>query len=484
MKNATMFSMAGISALSIFFGCSNDAGGGGSSKQSPESVTPGKDAEMTGSFYRHPLYLAADKLKTAFFMLGFKFADNGEGLEIEKPDVTFATWEEPADMFGWQKDPIYLGDGTTLLRTRILPAQFRSLTQRPPIRMVSFGRVYKKSDAELPMHSQIEGFVIEEGLTLGPWQDLWNQYAVALFGLGSSAFLESAGNKSYRITVRNQTTGKVFDLGFTGLASADALEAAGIASPGYTGWVFVIDVEEFALQYLSLPDRTSLYNNDISFLSRFKSDAAAAGLTPEYRAVDALRKLGYLETCGDTIYPDGIYVKMNMIQAAWDKNNQAAPLAKPLGDLTAMRTVLPPALEKILALNYERGASNVRVFEVGHIYLPIEGHVLPKEHFSISMGSYGPDVALESFTRDVEAVLRELGVSSYLFAPTDIAIAYKTDECLVILDGAGKYMDSNFGRINETATKNFGIGVPAYMAQMELNSLVRAGRQQRGEIPY
>jgi hypothetical protein len=486
MKKAMTVSMAGVSLLSVFFGCSNDAGPGGAPGQSQGITASGnaKGVDMTDSFNRHPLYLAADKLKTAFFMLGFTFADNGEGLEIEESNITFATWEEPADIFGWQSDPIYLGDGSTLLRTRILPAQLHVLRQNPPVRVVTFGRVYKKSDAELPMHSQIEGFVAEEGLTLGPWQDVWNQYAVALFGLGASASLESTGNKSYKITIRNQADGKVFDLGYTGLASAEALEVSGIRNVNYTGWVFVVDVEQFALQYLSLPSRASLYDNDISFLSRFTSDAAAAGLTPEYRAVDVLRALGYLETCYNTIYPDGIYIKMNMIRDAWDKNNQPLPLSAPLGDLTAMRTVLTPALEGILALNYERGAAKARVFEVSHIYLPVEGQLLPKEHFSISMGSYGPDVTLGSFTKDVEAVLQGLGVSSYLFAPTDMAIAYKTDECMVILDGQGKYMDGNFGRISEIAAQNFGIGVPAYMAQMELTSLVRTSQTQRGEIPY
>jgi hypothetical protein len=473
VKKTIAFSMASLSLPSMLFGCSNDAGGGGSEQSPP-----------TGSFFRHPLYLAADKLKTAFFMLGFEFADNGEGLEIEKADVTFATWEEPADIFGWQSDPVYLGDGNALLRTRILPARLRALTQRPPFRLVTFGRVYKKSDTELPMHSQIEGFVAEEGLTLGPWQDLWNQYAVTLFGLGSSASLEPAGNKSYRITLRNQADGKVFDLGYTGLTSAEALEVCGIKSAGYTCWVFVIDVEQFALRYLSLTDRASLYDNNVSFLSRFRSNAAAAGLSPEYRAVDVLRKLGYMETVPHTIYPDGIYVKQNMIQEAWDKNNQPFPLVEPLGDLTAMRTVLTPANEGTLALNYEHGAAHVRIFEVGHIYLPVEGQLLPKEHIAISIGSYGPGVTLESFTKDIEAVLQGFGVSSYMFAPTDVAIAYKTDECLLILDGQGKYLDGNFGRISEIAARNFGIGVPAYMAQMELTSLVQVSQKQRGEIPY
>jgi hypothetical protein len=484
MKKALTFSMAGISVLSMLFGCSNDAGGGGTSKQSQGTAVPGNAKDGSGAFNRHPLYLAADKLKTAFFMLGFDFADNGEGPEIEKAGVTFATWEEPAGIFGWQSDPIYMGDGNTLLRTRILPAHLRALKQRPPVRLVTFGRVYKKSDAELPMHSQIEGFVAEEGLTFGPWQDLWNQYAVALFGLGSSASLEAVGDKSSKITLRDQTGGKVFDLGYTGLASAEALGVSGIKNTDCTAWVFVIDVEQFALRYLSLTDRVSLYDNDVSFLGRFKSDAAAAGLSPEYRAADVLRKLGYLETCSNTIYPDGIYVKMNMIRDAWDKNNQPFPLVEPLGDLAAMRTVQAPSIEGVMAHNYERGAAEVRAFEVGHIYLPIEGQLLPKEHFSISMGRCGPDVTLESFTKDVEAVLQGLGVSSYMFAPTDIAIAYKADECLLILDGQGKYLDGNFGHISEIAAKNFGIGVPAYMAQMELNSLVLAGKKQRGEIPY
>lgn len=438
--------------------------------------------EATGTFCRHPLYLAADKLKTAFHMLGFQLVDNAEGPEVEMADVTFATWEEPAQLFGWQSDPIYLGEGDVLLRPRLLPAKLGALAKNAPARILAFGRVYNKSDASIPMRSHMEGFVAEDALTFGHWLDVWNQYAVAMFGIGASATLEAAGESSYKIVINDQANETTYDLGYTGPASEQARKAAGIKDDARAAWVFVIDVDEFALAYFSLEDRAQFYQNDVAFLRAFKSDFAAGGYTAEYRAADALRRIGYLETCGATIYPDGIYVKMNMIQEAWDTNNQGYPLVEPLAGMTALRTVQTPALEEILAYNYALGNKEVKVFEVGHIYSPVLEQRLPKERFSISMGAYGPDVTLETFQKDVEAVLQALGITAYMFVPTDMAIAYKTDECLLVLDGNGTYLEGNFGRISEIAEANFGIGTPAYQAQLELPALVLAGQRQRGEI--
>jgi hypothetical protein len=429
---------------------------------------------MGGTFTRHPLYLVADKLKEAFYKLGFQFADNGEGFEIEETNVSFATWEEPAP-FDWQKDPIPFANGKAVLRTRILPAQLRGLKQQEPVRLAVFGRVYNKNDVKYPMHSQIEGFVVDRGLTQKSIQQIWDHYAVTLFGLRSSVSLEPAGSNSFKMIIRNAADGNVYDLGYTGPASDEALRTSGINAAEYSGWVFVIDVDQFALQFLSLADRSVFYENDVNFLSRFATNDPAAGYTPEYRVTDTLRQMGYMETCTNSIYPDGIYVKMNMIQEAWDTNNVGFLLARPLGDLTAMRTVLTPATEETLALNFTKGAEDVRIFEVSHIFSPEEGKILPRERYTIGIGAYGPNVTLDSFTKDIEAVLKSFGIS-YMFVPTDVAIAYKTDECLLVLDTTGKYLDGNFGRINEIAARNFGIGVPAYMANLELPALVQASR--------
>ena len=246
------------------------------------------------------------------------------------------------------------------------------------------------------------------------------------------------------------------------LALADAEDA----------WTFVLDVERFACDCFDIADRSELYRNDLAFLRRFENAHPAVGTAPTFQVVDVLRALGYLETCGDVLYPAGIYRKMNMIQEKYDTNNAGIALAKPLGDAVSVRTVLVPAIEKALAENYRAGIAETRLFEVGRCYLPPEGQDAPREFFTVAMAAYGEDVTADSFAADVQTVLRSLGAASVMCFPNNDAIAYQKDTCRLVIDLGGHYLDSNFGQISEVATKNFGIGVPAFMAQLELRSLV------------
>jgi phenylalanyl-tRNA synthetase alpha subunit len=82
-------------------------------------TTNSKETPMTG---RHPIHQVADFVQKAFLEKNFSLVDNSEGLEIEKFDITFPTWKEPEDIFGWQNDPIRLRHDCTILRTRLLPS--------------------------------------------------------------------------------------------------------------------------------------------------------------------------------------------------------------------------------------------------------------------------------------------------------------------------------------------------------------------------
>lgn len=426
---------------------------------------------MTG---RHPIHQAADKLKKEFLKLGFRFVDNGEGPEVEKADVTFATWREPQELFGWQNAPLKMRFGHTVLRTRLLPAHLRTLKQCPPFRLLAFGRVYQ-NNKDLPLRHQIEGLVVENGQTLDTWKELWQDFACELFAKGAAALFESVNDEAYKISVKNPADGKTYHLGYTGPANLKTMQTCGAG--GQSGWVFVIDVDQFALQYFSVNDASVFYENDVNFLSQFHCEKPAFGDSSANMAVDVLRKMGYRETMCEVLYPSDAFKKMHMIQEAWDKNNQGYPLVEPLGKLSVARTTLTYAVEEIMARNYKRGVTDLRVFEVTHIYSPKEDKILPKEHIAVSLGAYGPDVTIQSFTEEVKAFLQAMGIKNTKFVPTNMAIAYKWNECLIIRH-KDSYMHSNFGRIHEDAAKNFGIGVPAYHAHFELNALITAANSK------
>jgi phenylalanyl-tRNA synthetase beta subunit len=240
-----------------------------------------------------------------------------------------------------------------------------------------------------------------------------------------------------------------------------------------TGWVFVIDIDQFAQQYFSVEESASFYQNNVTFLKKFQCEDQTVGNCITNKVVSILRRMGYQETISKVLYPADAFKKMNMIQEEWDKNNQAYPLVDKLGDFTVARTTLTYAVEDIMSLNYQSGVSDLRIFEVTHSYFPKVDQVLPDEKLTVAIGSYGPDVTMESFTKEVRNFLTAMGIENVKFVPTNMAIAYKWNECMIIMHN-DEYLHSNFGRINEKAAKNFNIGVPAYHAHFDLAALTEA----------
>lgn len=412
-------------------------------------------------YCRHPLYIVADELKDTFFKLGFQFLDNGEGREAEASGVSFATWAEPVELFGWQNDPIAIADSDIVMRTRLLPAHLKNNEFRFPLRTAAFGRVYKKNDPVMPIHHHFEGILIEPQYNINFLKDFWNEQSAAMFMLNTSASLEEIGNNCYKIIVR--TEAKTIVLGYTGPASAEAMKACGAEAEELSGWVFVIDIDDVAAQYYAMA-REELYCNLYSHLKQFKSANPSMGITPEYRVSTALRSLGYLETISNPFYPAGIYKKMNMIQEKWDTNNVGYQLKEPLGTLVSLRTVLTPGCEDTLAKNFKAGEKEVRLFELGHIFSVDKENSLPIERFTVNITAYGPDMNLETF-------LGILGIKKdYKLIPCDMAIAYKTDECLLLYTIDGKSLDGNFGQISPVALKNWEIDGSAFQANIEVKA--------------
>jgi hypothetical protein len=421
----------------------------------------------------HPVRQAADRLMRVFSALGFCVADNGENLEVETYDTTFSTWKEPED-FSWQNAPLSFRQGRAFLRTRLLPTHLRRKDSNPPLRLVACGRVYQNV-VNRPMRQQIEGIAIDKELTTDSWKAFWQDVVTELFGERATVAFEPAGDKTFKTLARLSDTQGLVALGFTGPASDAAIKYCN-AGGDLSGWVFVIDVDQFAVDTLSLPGISTLYTNDVNFLNGFACDEPIFGNSPTDTALEVLVSLGYTQTCGSVLYPDDAYTKMNMIQEAWDKNNQGYALDKPLGKLTALRTVIAPAMEEILGFNYSSGIEAVRAFEVGHIYSIAEDQALPNERIAVAMGAYGNGVTIDTFKADVKAFLEDMGIGFSIYIPNNMAIAYKWNECFIVIGKTG-YLESNFGRINKIALDNHGIGVPAYFAQFELSALVKAAKK-------
>jgi len=406
---------------------------------------------------RFPVYAVADRIERVMCGNGFVFMDNGQGYEVEKYDFSTAA-----------PDAIKLHMGRTVLRTSILPAYLteESISRnglKLPLRLAGFGKVYR-NDEKHPMKHQIEGAAIG-GAAAPEVRKCLEDLARELYGSEAVLEIENSHERSSEITVR--AGDRTVRIGRMEIIQ----EKTGF---GEKGLIFILDADQITMDVLDIDSPEKLYACDGKEQGTYDGPEAAAVPSPASGAAGILCRMGYQETCGPTMYPGDIYKKMNMIQEAWDRNNSGYALEEKLGDYTALRTVLTPSIEQALAENYKKGNTDVRIFETGHVFLPRDGKILPKEHIMAAMGAYGPDVNIDSFRKDVTDFLQKMGVKESRYVGTGMASAYKWNECYVIMDGEDKYIESNCGQISRKALENFGIGTAAYMANFDLETLLES----------
>ena len=447
---------------------------------------------------KHPLRITADALKNAFALNGFRLYDNGEYPELEKTDINVKIFDNP----GAITKPILLMDGQYALRTQILPFLLPHVASDGAACAAATGKVFDGADPAFPAHMKTEG-VITADLTLYDLGVLWNKIVKCAFGAAYSAGLVKCGTEmkaadlatwgqgaisghtlaepsTWEIRVTDPQ-GESFVLGWFGTLTW--LGAALLGKSGQAGqyYVFSIDVDHAACRKFSLADRAELFDNSRKFLGSYCDGSVSATEAFEDRCRDVLRTMGYSEGFGPKIYPDGIYKKMNMIQDEWDLNNKGVLLKEALGDGVGLPTVLTPAIEQILSEKWAAGETSARAFEISHIFMPRRGGY-PVEKLAVSFAAYGDDMDFAAFKNQVGDFLTKIGNKNHFYVPTNMAIAYTTSECCVILDEKMRYLDGNFGGISPIAEKNFGIGTHAFMANLELAALKRKADEEYGYI--
>lgn len=423
---------------------------------------------------QHPIRSKIDALTRALVMEGFALHDDCGTSEIVDADWLFSL----AEQTGFdRKLPILLEEeGRYALRTNLLAAQLADMAGAAQPRVFAVGRVYDGADDAVPARWVVEGVAVEGGFIARAWERTWTRIAQAVYGLGAQARLRPLDGCAYEVACAEGGGELVFAR--MAKASRIARTLLGVAGEGDDAWVFSIDVDGLALRDAGCPDRAALYSPRVSFLDRFADDKPAAGGAFLHRAADVMRTRGYREFFGIGLYEQDAYRKMNMIMEAWDLNNRGALLQKPFGPFTRVPTVLTPSLQDALEANFEAGEQEVRIFEVAHHYVLEKIGAEPVLKTSLSFGAYGPGIDRAGFRADVDAVLSELGIANHFFIPTDMAIPYDPADCWVLLDERMQYLGGNFGSICQKALDAHGIGVPAYMAQLELQPLERKAEEE------
>ena len=225
----------------------------------------------------HPIRQVSEWLEDVFVGMGYTVE---EGPEIETDWYNFEALNMPIGHSArsmW--DTLYLNIGepeTVVLRTHTSPVQIRSMhSQAPPIYMIAPGKAFRLDTADathLPMFHQIEGLVIDEGITFADLAGTIELFVKALFGddrttrLRPSYFPFTEPSAEFDMSTAD---GDWVELGGCGMVHPNVLRAGGIDPERWGGFAFGFGIDRLAMQRFAMSDIRELVGNDIRFLEQF-----------------------------------------------------------------------------------------------------------------------------------------------------------------------------------------------------------------------
>jgi phenylalanyl-tRNA synthetase alpha chain len=232
---------------------------------------------------RHPITQVMEEITAIFERMGFEVA---EGPEVETDYYNFEALNIPKnhparDM----QDTFYVSD-EIVLRTHTSPVQIRVMEKRkPPVKVIAPGKVYRcDSDiSHTPMFHQIEGLLVDEGVTFGDLKGVLTEFVRLVFGEGvgvrfrpsffpftePSAEVDIAclicGGKGCRVC---KNTGWLEILG-CGMVDPEVFRSVGYDPEKYSGFAFGMGIERIAMLKFGINDIRLFFENDIRFLRQF-----------------------------------------------------------------------------------------------------------------------------------------------------------------------------------------------------------------------
>ncbi len=244
---------------------------------------PGKAVKIG---HRHPMYIALDEIKDIFIGMGFTVLD---GPEIELAELNFdrLNAEEGHPSREWSDTFYFDSDSRVMLRSQTSPMQVRAMdSMEPPIRIVAPGRVYRKDEVDAthsPMFHQMEGMVIDRGVTMADLKGTLTTFVEKLYGAGTKTRFRPHHfpftEPSCEVDVQCHQCGGVgcptckgegwIELLGAGMIHPNVLEMSHIDTNLYSGWAFGIGLERMAMRRYKIADLRLLFENDVRFLEQF-----------------------------------------------------------------------------------------------------------------------------------------------------------------------------------------------------------------------
>ena len=244
---------------------------------------PGKAVKLG---HKHPMYIALDEIKDIFVGMGFTVLD---GPEVELAEYNFdrLNADEGHPSRDWSDTFYFDEDSRVMLRSQTSPMQVRAMDTMPlPIRIIAPGRVYRKDEVDAthsPMFHQVEGLVIDKGVTMADLKGTLNTVVEQLYGKGTKTRFRPHHfpftEPSCEMDVQCHKCGGVgcptckgegwIELLGAGMVHPRVLEMAGIDPNVYSGWAFGMGLERTAMRRFKIADLRLIFENDVRFLEQF-----------------------------------------------------------------------------------------------------------------------------------------------------------------------------------------------------------------------
>jgi phenylalanyl-tRNA synthetase alpha chain len=237
-------------------------------------------AEASGRI--HPVSQVLDECIEIFADLGFQVA---EGPDIETDDLNFTKLNIPAEHPARQEhDTFYFhpkADGSRLLlRTHTSPVQIRTMqTQKPPIRIIAPGRVYRcdSDQTHTPMFHQIEGLVIDEATHMGHLKWVLEEFAKAFFEVDDVTMRFRASHfpftePSMEVDIDASAIGKPgqwLEILGCGMVHPNVLANCGLDPEKYQGFAFGMGLDRITMLKYGLPDLRAFFSADLRWLRHY-----------------------------------------------------------------------------------------------------------------------------------------------------------------------------------------------------------------------
>jgi phenylalanyl-tRNA synthetase alpha chain len=227
--------------------------------------------------HAHIVTQAWQRLEDVFVGMGFQVA---EGPEVETDWYNFQALNMPPDHPARSMHDTFYVDhgapGSTVLRTHTSPVQIRVMqTLEPPIYMIMPGRVFRNETTDathLAVFHQIEGLVIDRGITLADLAGTIESFTKSFFGAGFSSRLRPSyfpfTEPSAEFDIRTPS-GDWLELGGCGMVHPNVLRAGGLDPEEWSGFAFGFGIDRMAKERHGVGDVREMYSNDLRFIEQF-----------------------------------------------------------------------------------------------------------------------------------------------------------------------------------------------------------------------